>query len=292
MKSGFVSILGRPNVGKSTLLNHLVRHKLAGVTPKPQTTRGMIRGILTRPEGQIVFLDTPGFHEPRDLLGEWMIREIHKSVEGADLIYWMMLPDEMPDSFEQGLVELLKRLEVPVFLVLSQIDRFSKEDLIPLLVRAQKIFPFREFIPISAQKGIQTDLLVQKTLECLPEGEAFFAADQISDQNERFIAAEIIREKLFLRLRQEIPYGTAVLIEEYKERSERMVYLKAVIAVEREAHKAILIGEKGQKLKEIGQEARRDLEATLGKGFYVELWVKAFPNWKKDEQQLRRLGFE
>ncbi len=289
--SGFVVILGRPNVGKSTLLNNLVGEKLAGVSNKPQTTRHSIRGILSRPEGQIVFLDTPGLHDPKDLLGNWMVQEAHKALEGADLIYWLVLPDN-PHPYEQKILELVRGLSIPVFLLVNQVDRFPKPQILPVLEHYHKAFAFRELIPISAKAGDQLDLLTSKTFEHLPEGPALFPEDQISDQNERFIAAEIIREKLFHFTEQEIPYSTVVIIEDFKERDERIIDITATIVVERDSQKAIVIGKKGQMLKEIGQAARLDLEQLVGRKVFLQVWVKVLSNWKKDENALRKLGFE
>lgn len=289
-KAGYVAIIGRPNVGKSTLLNRLVGEKLAGVSPKPQTTRGCIRGILTRPEGQILFLDTPGLHEPRDLLGSWMIQEIKKSIEDADLLYWMVLP-EMPGSAEQKVLELVRTLSIPVFLLVNQVDRFPKPKILPALDAYQKAFSFRELIPISAKTGDQLELLLEKTLEHLPAGEALFPEDQISDQNERFIVAEMIREKLFHFTGEEIPYATTVLIEDFKDRNEKIVDIQATVIVEKDSQKAIVIGKRGEKMKQIGQAARLDLEKFLGKKVFLQLWVKTLPHWKRDERTLRHLGY-
>ena len=290
-KSGFVAIIGRPNVGKSTLLNRLVGEKLAGVSPKPQTTREVIRGILTRPQGQMIFLDTPGLHEPRDLLGNWMVQEVQKSLEGADLVYWMVLPEKThPD--EKKILEILRSVSIPVFLLVNQIDRFPKPQILPVLDQYHKAFSFRELIPISARTGEQVELLVEKTFEHLPEGEPLFPEDQISDQNERFLAGEIIREKLYHFTGEEIPYATALMIESFKEREDGLVDIHAVIVVEKDSQKAIVIGKGGEKAKQIGQAARLDLERFLGKKVFLKLWVKTLPHWKRDKAALRELGYQ
>ncbi len=290
-KSGFVAIIGRPNVGKSTLLNRLVGEKLAGVSPKPQTTREVIRGILTRPQGQMIFLDTPGLHEPRDLLGNWMVQEVQKSLEGADLVYWMVLPEKThPD--EKKILEILRSVSIPVFLLVNQIDRFPKPQILPVLDQYHKAFSFRELIPISARTGEQVELLVEKTFEHLPEGEPLFPEDQISDQNERFLAGEIIREKLYHFTGEEIPYATAFMIESFKEREDGLVDIHAVIVVEKDSQKAIVIGKGGEKAKQIGQAARLDLERFLGKKVFLKLWVKTLPHWKRDKAALRELGYQ
>ena len=288
---GYVAIIGRPNVGKSTLLNRLVGEKLAGVSPKPQTTRNAVRGILTRKEGQILFLDTPGLHDPRDPLGKWMVQEAQKSLEGADLIYWMVLPEKL-HSGDEKILELVHGLTIPAFLLVNQIDRFPKPHILPVLQHYEKAHSFRELIPISAREGDQVELLIQKTFEYLPAGEPHFPEDQISDQNERFIVTEIIREKIFRLTGEEIPYATTVVIEDFKERNEKMVDIQATVIVEKDSQKAIVIGKDGAKMKQIGQSARLDIEKFLRKKVFLQLWVKTMPNWKRDEPSLRKLGFE
>ncbi len=291
MKSGCVAIIGRPNVGKSTLLNYLVGEKLAGISSKPQTTRIPVRGILTRPEGQIVFLDTPGLHDPRDPLGEWMMGEARKALDDTDLIYWMILPVTMRQD-EKKILGLLAGCSKPVILVMNQIDRFPKMQMLPVLDEYQKAYSFKEMIPVSAKTGEQVGLLVQKTFAALPEGPLLFPEDQISDQNERFIAREMILEKLFRFTGEEIPYSSTVLIEDFKEKSDRLVSIQATVIVERDSQKAIVIGDGGQKIKQIGQAARLDLEKFLGKKVFLELWVKVIPKWKSDASLLGRLGYE
>lgn len=289
-KSGFVAIIGRPNVGKSTLLNYLVGEKIAGVSPKPQTTRGVIRGIVTRPEGQIVYLDTPGVHKPQDRLGSWMARQVNESLEGADLLYFLVLPGKI-DPHDLRVLEMLKKESRPVFLLINQVDRYPKPEVLPVIDYYSKAYAFKEIIPISALKGVQADLLLEKTFEYLPEGPLLFPEDQISDQNERQIAAEIIREKVYHTTREEIPYGTAVIIEAFEEREDGMAEIHATFIVERDSQKAIIIGKNGEKLKEIGQKARLELERFLAKKVFLQLWVKVMPGWKKDDGSLRRLGY-
>lgn len=288
-KSGYVAIIGRPNVGKSTLLNHLLGEKIAGVSPKPQTTREQIRGILTTPKGQIVFVDTPGMHKPQDLLGNWMMDEAKHSLDDADLIYWMVLPQQ-PHPFEHQILEMIKTLKTPIFLLINQVDRFAKEDILPVIDYYQKAFSFSEFFPISAKKGDQLGVLMEKTLEYLPEGEPFFPEDQISDQSERFVAAEMIREKIFQTTSAEVPYSTAVMIESFTE-EEKIIRIAATIVVDKESQKAIVIGKRGEMLKNMGTEARLDLEQFFQKKVFLELWVKAFPHWKRDQEALKKLGY-
>ena len=288
--SGFVSIIGKPNVGKSTLLNRLVGERLAAVSKKPQTTRGVIRGILTTPQGQAIFLDTPGIHDPRDPLGRWMIAEIRKSIQDADLIYWMVFP-QIPRREDQELVEEFKKIKTPVFLLINQMDRVAKPQVLPVIDQFRKFFPFREIIPISALQGDNIPILVRRTFEELPENPPFFPEEMMTDQNERTVVSEMIREKIFRFTGEEIPYSSAVEIEEFKERSERLVAIKAVLIVEKDSQKSILIGKGGAKIKQIGQEARREIENFLGKKVFLELWVKTLKDWKKDPTTMKRLGF-
>jgi GTP-binding protein Era len=290
-KCGFVAILGRPNVGKSTLLNRLIGEKLAGVSPKPQTTRLVIRGILTRPQGQIIFLDTPGFHKPHDRLGDWMVGEVLKSLEGADLAYFMVLPDQV-HPWDEQILEKIRAAGLPTVLLVNKIDLFPKPEILPVLDHYRKLYAFRELIPISAKTGDQVELLVQKTLENLPEGEFLFPEDQISDQEERLFAAEMIREKIFQFTGEEIPYSASVVIESFKPREDGIIDIQAQIMVEKDSQKGIMIGKKGEMLKKIGTAARQDLEKFLGTKVFLQLWVKTLEHWKKDESKLRRLGYK
>lgn len=289
--SGFVVIVGRPNVGKSTLLNTLVGEKIAGVSPKPQTTRHAIRGFVSMPEGQILYLDTPGLHDPRDAMGTWMVKEAHKSLEDADLIYMMVLPGEI-QPYDEKILGILKKVSCPVFLVVNQVDRFPKPHILPVLEHYSQAFPFKEMIPISAKKGDQVEELVMKTFEYLPEGEPMYPEDLLSDQNERFIVSELIREKIFRFTTEEVPYATAVEIDIFKDRSEQLTDIEATVIVERDSQKAILIGKKGSMMKDIGQTAREDIERFLGRKVFLKLWVKTQEDWKQSAASLRRMGFE
>lgn len=290
LRSGFVSIIGKPNVGKSTLLNRLVGERLSAVSKKPQTTRGVIRGILTTREGQAIFLDTPGFHHPQDSLGRWMMDEIRSSLEDADLIYWMVFP-RVPQSEDQKFLEIFQETKTPVFLLINQVDQVKKPEVLPVIDSYQKLFPFREIIPTSSLKGDNVPILIKKTFQALPENPAYFPEELFTDQNERTIVLEMIREKIFRFTGEEIPYCSAVEIEEFKERSEKLTAIKAVIIVEKDSQRAIVIGKGGSKIKQIGQEARREIEGFLGKKVFLELWVKTVKNWKKDPETMKRLGF-
>lgn len=288
--SGFVGIIGQPNVGKSTLLNQLVGEKLAGVSARPQTTREIIRGILSEPEGQAVFLDTPGLHKPTDAIGSWMVNEVEKTLTDVDLLYFMVRP-KPAQPFERKIVEMIKESGVPCFLLVNQVDRFKKQDILPVLDEYQNLHNFAEFIPISALTGLQVNIVVEKTFEYLPECPPLFPEDQISDQNERFIAAELIREKLYHFTHEEVPYSTLVFIDRFEERNEKLIDIEATIIVERDSQKAIVIGKKGQNLKDIGQAAREDLEKFLGRKVFLQLWAKTMPDWKSDKRKLKKFGF-
>jgi GTP-binding protein Era len=293
-KAGRVAIIGRPNVGKSTLLNRLVGEKIAGTSAKPQTTRDVIRGILTVTDGrefespyrgQIVFLDTPGVHQPKDVLGAGMIRNVHESLESADLLYWMVYPKAMGDA-EREILKWVKGLSIPVFLLVNQIDHFPKDDLLVALDSFQKVYAFKEFIPVSAKTGENIKALIRQTLAYLPQGEFIYPEDQISDQNIRFHAQEMIREKLYHFLGAELPYDGAVRIDEFKEEA-KITRIRATIVIERESQKAIVIGKGGEKIKRIGTAARLDLEKFLGRKVFLELWCKVIPGWKTNTAFLR-----
>lgn len=290
-KCGFVSIVGRPNVGKSTLLNQLVGTKIAGVSPKPQTTRGTAQGIVTRPEGQIIFLDTPGLHKPKDKLGHWMIQEIEKAMEGADLLYWLVLPGAI-DTGDLAILETLKKKELPIILLVNQVDRFPKPEILPVLDFYHKEFAFADMIPVSAKLGTQMGVLLTKTFELLPEGDLVFPEDQISDQTERAIVSELIREKIYHFTTEEIPYGTTVTVDKFEERPDGIVEIHASFTVERESQKGIVIGKQGQMMKQIGQAAREDVEKFLEKKVFLKLWVQVVPDWKSSTGSLRKLGYE
>jgi len=288
--SGFVSIIGKPNVGKSTLLNKLIGERLAAVSKKPQTTRGVIRGILTTRRGQAIFLDTPGFHAPQDALGDWMIGEIHKSIEGADLIYWMVFPSP-PRKEDERLAQEMAKIRTPIFLLINQVDRVKKPQILPVIDAYRKLATFKEIIPISAHTGESLPILVHRTFENLPENPAYFSEELMTDQNERTIVAEMIREKIFRFTGEEIPYSSALEIEQFQEKSDRLVVITASLIVEKDSQKAILIGKGGAKIKQIGEAARKEIEAFLGKKVFLELWVKTLRHWKKDPEAMKRLGF-
>jgi GTP-binding protein Era len=297
-RSGFVSIIGRPNAGKSTLLNALVGEKIAIVSEKPQTTRTRIQGILNlqaghgRPAGQIIFVDTPGVHKPDSKLNRKMLQEIHAALESRDLILLIVDVLEKTGPADQHVLDLVKKSGGPVFLLLNKIDKLEKDRLLPIIDRYSKLHEFREIIPISASKRDGLERLLDKVIGVLPEGPRYFPEDQLTDQPERFIASEIIREKVLLKTGKEVPYATAVVIERYEE-GDRLTRIAAAIYCERDGQKAILIGKGGQKLKEIGTAARLELESLFGKKVFLELFVKVQPGWREsaafvDELDWRR----
>jgi GTP-binding protein Era len=288
-KSGFVSIIGRPNSGKSTLLNRLVGEKVSIVTDKPQTTRHVVRGIVTRPEGQITFLDTPGIHKPIHRMNERMMKSVRESIADVDLVLLIVDASASFGRGEEFTLELVKPVTTKKILLLNKIDRIQKKELLPIIGRYSKAAEFEEIIPISALKGENVESLFSEIFKHLPEGPMFYPADQISDQQERTIAGEIIREKLILATEEEMPYSTAVVVEQFEE-GEKLYRIMATVFVERESQKAIVIGKGGQKLKVIGTEARKELETFFGRKIFLELHVKVKKGWRDDEEMLKSLG--
>src|SRR5581483_2883286 len=288
-KSGFAALIGRPNAGKSTLLNKLVGEKIAAVSDKPQTTRTRISGVLTRPEGQIIFVDTPGIHKPGYKLNRRMMQTVEDALQSVDI---RLLLVDATSSFGKGdqfTVELIKKSEGPSFLLLNKIDLLKdKSKLLPLIEQYSHRAEFAEVIPISAISGDGSDLLISKILEYLPEGPQLFPEDTLTDQPERTIVAEMVREKILNLTKEELPYATAVVTERFEDQ-EDIVRLYCAIFVERDSQKAIVIGRGGQSLKHIGTEARRDIEKLLGKRVYLELFVKVQPQWRDNEAILDTL---
>lgn len=292
-KSGFVAIVGRPNVGKSTLLNRLLGQKIAIVSPKPQTTRNRITGIRTRPDSQIVYVDTPGLHQPRGKLGEFMAATAAQALEEVDAVVFVTEATAGGVALDEAALAALAEVEAPVLLALNKIDLVpDKRRILPLLEAYAARYPFRELIPISASTGEGVDRLEAVILALLPAGPAFYPQDQLTDQPETFFVAETIREQLFLLTRQEVPYAAAVRVEELVEREGgNRLYVRAVIFVEQPSQKAIVIGEGGAMLKRIGQAARRELEAFFGVPVYLDLWVQVRRHWRRNEAALRELGY-
>ena len=295
-RSGFVAVIGRPNVGKSTLMNAYLGQKIAIVSPKPQTTRMRVRGILTRPDAQIIFVDTPGIHFPKDKLGEFMVEEATGALPDADVILWLVDLTRKPGPEDEHIARIIKRDREgrPLIVALNKRDQVNDERVHAHRAAIARFLAPEEpnaWVEISALTGENLDVLLQTLIDHLPEGPRYFPEDMVTDQQERDLVAEIIREKALHFLEQEVPYSVAVVIDEFKERPNGLVYISAIIAVERPTQKMILLGEKGRMIKKIGQAAREEIERLLGRRVYLDLWVKVKHKWRKKEEEMRRLGY-
>jgi GTPase len=289
-KSGFISIIGRPNAGKSTLLNALLGEKISIVSDKPQTTRNVIRGVKNLTDCQIVFVDTPGIHKGRGLLNEFMVKEALASLRDVDGILYIVEADRKISDDDQFIIKGLKDLKCPVILCINKVDKVNKLKLLPLIEEYSRLYPFKEIVPISALKLDNLAPLMDVVAGILPEGPKYFPDDVITDQPERFVAAELIREKVFLFTRDEIPYSVAVAIESFKEK-DGVISITATINVERDSQKGIIIGKGGAMLKHIGTEARLDLEKLLGSKIYLELFVRVQEDWTRSPGALKDFGY-
>ncbi|WP_088102510.1 GTPase Era [Halalkalibacter urbisdiaboli] len=291
-KSGFVSIIGRPNVGKSTLLNHVIGQKIAIMSDKPQTTRNKIQGVYTSNETQIVFIDTPGIHKPKHKLGDFMMKVAQNTLREVDLVLYVVDAGEAFGSGEEFIIERLKETSTPVFLVINKIDKVHPDDLLGIIETYRTKHEFKEVIPISALNGNNVPTLMEQIVEYLDEGPQYYPADQVTDHPERFVVAELIREKVLHLTREEIPHSVAVVIEQMKHRERNdTVYIGATIIVERTSQKGIVIGKQGSMLKEVGKLARVDIESLLGSKVFLELWVKVQKDWRNKPAHLRDYGF-
>jgi len=290
-RCGYISLIGRPNVGKSTLLNALLGEKVAIVSPKPQTTRNRIIGVKTLPAAQLVVLDTPGIHVPRHKLGERMVREASDTLHDVDVVLFLVEP-ALPTAGDTAILSSLAGARKPVVLVVNKVDTVKKPELLPVIEAYTKLHTFREVIPVSALTGDGLDLLQSVVISLLPEGPKLYPEDLLTDQIERFMATEIIREKIMQQTDDEIPYSVAVEVLTWKEKREGLVVIQANIYVERDSQKGIIIGKNGARLKEIGTAARGDIEQLLGTKVFLELWVKVKKDWRNDERALKELGFE
>ncbi|WLR43981.1 GTPase Era [Bacillus carboniphilus] len=291
-RSGFVSIVGRPNVGKSTFLNHVIGQKIAIMSDKPQTTRNTIQGVYTTSDSQIVFIDTPGIHKPKHKLGDFMIKVAQNTFKEVDLILFMVNGQEGLGRGDQFIIESLKNVKTPVFLVINKIDRIHPEEILSIIDQYNKLFPFKEIIPISALQGNNVETLLSQIEGYMPEGPQYYPEDQVTDHPERFIISELIREKVLQLTREEVPHSIAVMIDSIEKRNEnKAVYVQATIVVERESQKGIVIGKQGKLLKSIGQKSRLDIENLLGSKVFLELWVKVQKDWRNKAKQLREFGF-
>jgi GTPase len=289
-KSGFVAIVGRPNAGKSTLVNTLVGRKVAIVSPNPQTTRNRIQGIVNREDAQIVLIDTPGLHRPDSLLNRQMMDETEHALDGIDLLSLIVDASAAFGGDDRFAAEWVRRFPGPVFLLLNKVDRVSKPRLLPLIDRYRLLHEFAEIFPISALTGEGCFDLVKGWLARVPEAPPFFPPDQFTDQPERFLAAEFVREKAILATREEVPHAIAVLVDSFEEGKD-LLRIRATLYVEREGQKGILIGKRGETIKKIGTQARRELESLLGTHIFLELFVKVQPNWRQNAALIRQLDW-
>ncbi len=287
-KSGFIAIIGRPNVGKSTLLNHLLGEKIAIISDKPQTTRNRILGIVNPPGAQLVFIDTPGIHKPMHKMNEYMVNAALATYNEVDVILLLVEATTPPGAGDQFIIETLLKVTTPVFLLINKVDLVKKDTLLPLIGEYSKLYNFAEIIPVSALRGDVGDLF-DVIVRRLSKGPKYFPEDQLTDQPERFVVSELIREKIFVLTKEEIPYSSAVVIEDMKEELE-ITRITAVIYVERDSQKGILIGKGGAMLKRIGTLARQDAEKLLGTKIFLQLWVKVKKDWREDDRMLRDLG--
>jgi GTP-binding protein Era len=290
-KSGFVAIIGRPNVGKSTLMNQVIGQKIAIMSDKPQTTRNKIHGVYTTDDMQIVFLDTPGIHKPQSKLGDYMMKTAESSLREVDAVLLLIDVAEGIGGGDRFIIESLKKVTKPVILVMNKIDRVQPEELLPTIVKYKDLYDFAEIIPVSAKMGNNVGTLLEQIGKYLPAGPQYYPTDQVTDHPEQFVCAELIREKILHLTREEIPHSIAVGIEDMKVEGNGIVHISAVIYVERDSQKGIIIGKKGALLKEIGQKARYDIEALLGSKTFLELWVKVKKDWRNQDRVLRDLGF-
>lgn len=291
-KSGMVALIGRPNAGKSTLLNKLIGEKIAIVSDKPQTTRTRISGVLTRNEGQVVFLDTPGVHKPGYKLNRRMMSVVTDSLSSVDLILLMIDATQAMGAGDRFVLDMMKRVQTPAFLMLNKIDKIAdKSKLLALIKRYTDERDFAEVIPVSALKGDNVELLLEKIFAHLPEGEPLYPEDALTDQPERTLVAEFVREKILHMTSEELPYVTAVVVERWEENKESLK-IHCLIYVERDSHKAIVIGRGGAKLKEIGTQARKDIEKSLGRKIFLGLHVKVREHWRDDDRALNELGIQ
>lgn len=291
-KSGFVTIVGRPNVGKSTLMNKILGEKLSIVSNKPQTTRNNIQTILTRENYQIVFVDTPGIHKPKHKLGEYMVNSAKESMKDVDLVLFLTNPDNEIGRGDKFILESLKNSKAPVFLVLNKVDENTQERVAESLKMYSEAFEFKEIIPISALKGKNVDTLVNLMVEALPEGPKYYPDDMITDVQERFVVSEIVREKALRTLRDEVPHGIAVDVIQMKKKENGTYHIEVDLICEKDSHKGIIIGKNGESLKKIGSAARYELEKFLNSKVNIKIWVKVRKEWRDNQSLLKELGYK
>ena len=292
-KSGFVTLIGRPNVGKSTLMNHLIGQKIAITSNKPQTTRNRIQTVLTTKEGQIVFVDTPGIHKAKNKLGEYMVNIAERSLNEVDVVLWLVEPSTFIGAGERHIIDQLKRVKTPVILVINKVDMVDREKILPIIDAYRGLCDFAEVVPISAKKGWNCDELLKQIFAYLPEGPQYYEDDVVTDQPQRQIVAEIIREKALHALSDEVPHGIAVVVDQMKWRGgrQKIADIDATIICERDSHKGIIIGKGGAMLKKIGSRAREDIEKMLETKVNLHLWVKVRKGWRDSDIQMKNFGY-
>ncbi|EGQ2700984.1 GTPase Era [Staphylococcus pseudintermedius] len=290
-KSGFVTIIGRPNVGKSTFVNRVIGHKIAIMSDKAQTTRNKIQGVMTQQDAQIVFLDTPGIHKPKHKLGDYMMKVAKNTLSEIDAVMFMVNVNEEIGRGDEYIMEMLKTVKTPVFLVMNKIDLVHPDALMPRIEQYQRYMDFAEIIPISALEGHNVDHFINVLKSYLPEGPQYYPDGQISDHPEQFVVSELIREKILQTTSEEIPHAIGVNVERMTQESEDRVHIEAVIYVERDSQKGIVIGKGGKKLKEVGKRARLDIEHLLGSKVYLDLWVKVQKDWRNKSSFIKQMGY-
>ncbi|MGG3282863.1 GTPase Era [Paenibacillus solani] len=290
-KSGFVAIIGRPNVGKSTLMNQVIGQKIAIMSDKPQTTRNKIHGVYTTNESQVVFLDTPGIHKRQSKLGDYMNQTALGTLGEVEAALFLVDASEGIGGGDRYIAEQLKKIKTPIILVLNKIDKIDPPALLPLIEQYRKLHDFAEIVPISAKLGSNVNTLLDQIQRYLPPGPQYYPEDQVTDHPEQFVCAELIREKILHMTREEVPHSIAVTIEDMRVEENGTVYISAVIFVERDSQKGIIIGKQGALLKEVGKQARQDIQRLLGSKIFLELWVKVKKDWRNQERVLRDLGF-
>ena len=288
-KSGFVTLIGRPNVGKSTLMNYLIGQKIAITSKKPQTTRNRIQTVLTREDGQIIFVDTPGIHKAKNKLGEYMVNVAERTLNEVDVVLWLVEPTFI-GAGEQHIASQLKKVKTPVVLVINKTDSVKKEDIFPAIAAYKDVYDFADIVPVSARSGDNTEELLKVVMKYLPYGPQFYDEDTITDQPERQIVAELIREKALHSLNEEIPHGIAVAIDQMKKRG-KVMHIDATIICERDSHKGIIIGKQGNMLKKIGSTARYEIEKMLDCQVNLKLWVKVKKDWRDSEFLMKNFGY-
>lgn len=291
-KSGFATLIGRPNVGKSTLMNHLIGQKIAITSNKPQTTRNRIQTVYTSEEGQIVFVDTPGIHKAKNKLGEYMVNVAERTLSEVDVILWLVEPTTFIGAGEQHIAEQLRKTKTPIILVINKIDTVKREEILKSIDAYKDICDFAEIVPCSALKGDNAKDLIDAIMKYLPYGPQFYDEDTVTDQPERQIVAELIREKALRSLNEEVPHGIAVSIDQMKARNRKLIDIDATIICERDSHKGIIIGKQGAMLKKIGSQARPEIEDMLGKKVNLKLWVKVKKDWRDSDFLIKNFGYD